>query len=152
TRELRPRSNAELCVCPRQRLLDGIHRDEQLSCDLAIRLSGEDEVRNAPLARRQLAGGGSAAAEALELRACPLRPQRCWDAVEDSERPLERLPCRPPPLRAAVDEAEDQQRPPPLQRLRRRRELHGALRVPEGFVELTVCRRRERSRSSDRGR
>src|SRR5204862_5335901 len=105
TRELRPRSNAELCVCPRQRLLDGIHRDEQLSCDLAIRLSGEDEVRNAPLARRQLAGGGSAAAEALELRACPLRPQRCWDAVEDSERPLERLPCRPPPLRAAVDEA-----------------------------------------------
>src|SRR5262249_47625404 len=121
-RELRARSNAELRVCPRQRLLDGVHRDEQLSRDLAVRPAGDNKVRNALLARRQGAGGGWAAADAVELRACPLRPQRGRDGVEDSERALERLARGPSLLRTAADDPENEQRSALLERFRRRRQ------------------------------
>ena len=58
----------------------GLANDES-SGDLAIRLPGEDEVRDPSLARRQLTGGASAAANPLELCACPLCPQRRWEGA-----------------------------------------------------------------------
>src|SRR2546425_315114 len=62
-RELGPRATAERRVCPRRPLLDGIHRDERLSRDPAVPFSGGDGGGTAAPARRQPAGGASAAAD-----------------------------------------------------------------------------------------
>src|SRR6478609_4951959 len=63
---------------------------EERCRDLAIRVALGDQVSDPPLTFGQLAARRSSSADARELGAGLLRPERCADALELYERLLER--------------------------------------------------------------
>jgi hypothetical protein len=88
-RELRAGANFELPVDARQSRLDRPHGEEERSCNLTVRVTFADERGDAALGLGQVVGA-RATADARELGACLLGPQRDAESLEASERVFER--------------------------------------------------------------
>ena len=88
-RELRAGANFELPVNARQSRLDGPHGEEERSCNLTVRVTFADERGDAALGLGQVVGA-RATADACELGACLLGPQRDAESLEACERVFER--------------------------------------------------------------
>ena len=99
--QLGARPYAELRVDPRQVALDRSRRDEELRSDLFVRLSLGDELRDAPLGRRQLVAGSRTAADPRQLRAGSPSTER----LRARRRSRALAPRHPVPRRASSSSA-----------------------------------------------
>src|SRR5581483_8479906 len=69
--------------------LHGTYAREQLGRDLLVRPAGGDQLGDAPLGRRELAGRPRASADALELATSSVGPETRAELLEDRERLLQ---------------------------------------------------------------
>src|SRR5512133_611953 len=127
--ELRARADAGLAVDVREVRLDGPYADIQLGRDLTVRASLGRERGDALLGFAQLVGGRTAAADAAQLGARLLRPQRGAELLEERERAVEGLARQALVLCLPVGRAEREQGAGALERI-----LH-APEFGEGAVE-----------------
>src|SRR5207248_788943 len=125
-----------------------LHADEQRLRDLAVGVALRGEGGDLALGRRQ-ALLGCAAADALELAAGLLRPQRCAEPVEGRECALQRFARRSPLLRAPLDRALDEQRAGELERDRQTLVLAQRL-LGRGERRVEITRRRAQERPAAR--
>src|SRR6476469_5808732 len=99
--QLCSRSDPELAVDPAQVRLDGAHAQEQRVCDLAVRQSAADQVGDPLFGRCQVDRAGRPSSDPGGLGGRLVGPQGRTEALEDLQRPIERVPRQSPLLHAA---------------------------------------------------
>src|SRR5689334_17863234 len=102
-RELSTRTHAELLEHVPQVRLDRVRREEELGCNLAVRMSLGHQPRDDQLLRRQVrAGTVFTTARALpgrgELGRCAACPGRCTELLEDRQCFVQTSACFEPLL------------------------------------------------------
>ena len=141
--QLGARSGRRASVDARE-ALDGVLGEEERGGDLAVRAALGDERRDPALGLGQLAARGRAAADARQLGARLLGPERRAEALERGERLLEGGAGGAAPLRAPLRPAEREQRARVLERIRAAGMLgERALEAREGAVEIAARREQQ---------
>ena len=93
-------------------------RSERNSAAATSRLVLPSATRrcNALFGRSERARRRRPPADSLELGACPRRPERCTDPLEDRQRVLEGRACLPPPLGSPLRSTQGEKRAGPVER------------------------------------
>ena len=138
-RELRAGADAELAIDTRQRCLHGVLGEEEGCRNLAVGAALGDESRDPLLGLCQLAARGRTAADARQLGARLLGPERRAEPLEACERVLERRAGGAALLRAPLRPAEGEQRPRVVERIRAASVLgERALEARERALEIAA--------------